>query len=84
MKYDNANNLRTVLKSARIHAGITQEELARRLSTKQPCIARAEKQGVKTIYFAEKWVEACGYYLRFNHISFGDGTFSESSFTEEI
>lgn len=48
---------------------MTQVQLAKRLKTGQPAISRVEKGDVANIRFAERWAEACGYRLRFNHIS---------------
>lgn len=47
---------------ARKEAGLTQSQLARKIKTKQPSIARAETKGC-SLAFAEKAVDACGFKI---------------------
>lgn len=57
-------DLAHLITEARIHAGITQEELARRLDTKQPSVARAESGAVLSSHgFLKRVAEAVGTTL---------------------
>lgn len=58
-----------MLREARFNNGrITQAELARRLHTKQPAVARAEKGVVASIDWWVKAIRACGSDVQF-HVS---------------
>ena len=58
---DAAFELSSLVAEARIYAGISQAELARRMGTKQPSIARAESGDiVPSTVFLEKVAEAVG------------------------
>lgn len=81
--YKNRENITSLMRIARRRAGLTQKELAKKMRTRQPSIARAEKGGWSSINFAERYFKECGGRLRFNHVSymFKDGSYS--SFTEQ-
>jgi DNA-binding XRE family transcriptional regulator len=85
-RYQNKENLISQMRHARIMTGMTQEEVAKKLKTSQSSIARAEKDTHTTLVFAEKYVRACGFLLRLNHISIEslDGKVNSSSFTKKI
>lgn len=80
MKYKNIETLAGQLRIARRMAGLTQKELAEKMKTKQPAIARAENGNVANIRFMEKFVRACGYELRLHHISITNGQTSHTAF----
>lgn len=66
----NRKNLISVLIYARSIAGLTQKQLASKLHTKQPAIARLEKGRINfNIEFAEKWCKACNLQLHFQWIN---------------
>lgn len=68
----NIRRLSRVLRTARWHAGLTQEQLARIMKTKQSSIARAENGNVASIRFAERLVKACGGELRLDPMIYID------------
>lgn len=50
-----------LLRVAREGAGLTQEELARRLDCSQQAVAQAERwEGNPTVEFIRRWATACG------------------------
>lgn len=54
-----------LIRRARIHAGITQAELGRRLGVKQPAIARWERGAVEPgLSAVRRAVSACGAELK--------------------
>lgn len=62
--------LASIVRSHRQQSGLTQAALARKMKTKQPSIARSERNGF-TVALAEKTLAAMGQRLGFNHISVG-------------
>lgn len=52
-----------LIREARLRAGLTQAELARRVGTKQPVIARWEKGRSPTFATVHKVIRACGLDL---------------------
>jgi len=53
-----------IVREARRRAGLTQAELARRLGTTQPVVARWEANSVSpTVETLDRIVRACGFYL---------------------
>ena len=81
MKYKNIENLAGIMKKARKNAGMTQIQLAKKLRTGQGSISRSERGNVTSIRYAERFIRACGYELRFNHISIDNDNTSFTSFT---
>ena len=81
-RYANRETIAEQLRTARLQAGLTQVELARKMRTKQPAISRAERGNIGSYIFAERFAQACGFALRFNHVSIEreDG-FQISAFT---
>jgi transcriptional regulator with XRE-family HTH domain len=57
------------LKWARFESGLTQEQLAKKMKTKQEAIARAENGNVHNFDWVEKAIKKCGFELQFHHIS---------------
>ena len=84
-KYLNRKNLTGIIIAARSYSGLTQARVAKKIGTAQTSISRAEKHGINQISFAERICNACGFHLRFNHITIEslNGKSSHSSFTEE-
>jgi transcriptional regulator with XRE-family HTH domain len=63
-KYDLAFEIGQMIVEARIKKGLTQEELASLLHTKQPSIARIENgQNLPSLSFLEKIAKALGTHL---------------------
>lgn len=63
MKYKDIHKyLGTLIKTARLEAGLTQTEVAEALGTYQPNISRAEKEGC-VLSFACKIFEVCGFEI---------------------
>lgn len=60
------------LRDARKEAGLTQIELAKKLNTHQPAIARAERGNISSVRWLQKALKACGFeisgYLNINSI----------------
>ena len=81
--YKNKEELGGMLRLARLYAKLTQAQVATRMKTKQPSIARAEKCGTYSINFAERFARACGYELRFNHITMESDIESFNGFTSQ-
>ena len=55
---------RTLLRDARLRAGLTQRELARRAGIAQPTIARIESGGADPrVHTLERLLAACGHSL---------------------
>lgn len=70
-KPDPRFELADLITQARLFAGITQEELARRMGTKQPSVARAESGKIEpSIDFLEKVAKAIGTSLVYPRFEF--------------
>jgi transcriptional regulator with XRE-family HTH domain len=63
-----------LLRDARRHAGLTQAELAARLNTTQPAVAKLERSGANpTVETLDRAVAATGHRLQLIAPAFGDG-----------
>jgi len=69
MENKHTKMLKETMHYARFCAGLTQKELAKKMDTKQPNIARWETRGTASIETAERFIRACGYQLKFHHVS---------------
>lgn len=58
----NRKHLGFLIKIARGDAKLTQTQLAKKMKTKQPAIARAENEGCE-LGFCEKAVGECGFII---------------------
>lgn len=70
-QWDIAITISEMLKKTRLEASLSQYELAKKMHTKQPAIARAEKSApnfVPTLEFIERWARACGRKLKLPEI----------------
>lgn len=69
-----------LITAARLHAGFSQEKLAKKIGTKQPSIARAEKgEVIPSIEFLYKIAKAVKSDFIFPKFGFMDGGSSKSS-----
>ena len=70
-KEDRLFQLSSLITEARVYAGITQAELAKRIGTQQPNIAHAESgEQEPSIGFLEKVAKAVGTYLEYPKFGF--------------
>lgn len=51
----------------RSDAGLTQDQVARRMGTKEANVSRLEKGGNPTLKTLLKYAKACGYELKFGY-----------------
>lgn len=80
-RWDNQRELQRLMKSARSYAKLTQGRLAANMGTSQSAVARLENDPKGcTVKQAEKYIEACGFYLRIHHMSIQMPTGSHCTF----
>lgn len=80
-RWDNQREIQRLMKVARSYANLTQAQLAKRMKTTQSGVARMENDpNGCTIKQAEKYIEACGFFLRLHHISIQMPNGSHTSF----
>jgi len=79
-KKDIIFELSNLITKVRLHEGISQAELAKRIGTKQPSIARAENGELEpSVSFLEKIARAIGADLILPEFSFVDETKTSNS-----